>query len=289
MWLTTRLQMQWKSYPPSSRRILNYRPATLNKHPEVISIQTEILYGIHPVAEALAAGRRRIHEIYLSQGKGSQRIDDIIKKSQALKTPIKHLPLQQIHSLTGKEAHQGIAARVNPYPVLSFSDLAEEVNSYTKSPFYLLIDHVVDPHNLGALLRTALCAGVDGVIIPKDRSAGPSPVVSKTSAGALEHIRLAQVANMVYAISDLKKTGVWIIGLDKNGTGSLYEMDMTGSIAIVIGGEENGIRPLVKKNCDFLTFIPQFGPVSSLNASVAGGVAMYEAYRQRNKSRLRNV
>jgi 23S rRNA (guanosine2251-2'-O)-methyltransferase len=249
----------------------------------VISIKTEILYGIHPVAEALAAGRRKIHEIYVSSDKGNQRIEEITKKSEALNIPVRQQSLQQIQSMTGKEAHQGVAARVNPYPLFPFSELVADVSSRTKNPFYLLIDHVADPHNLGALLRTALCAGVDGVIIPKDRSAGPSPVVSKTSAGALEHIRLAQVANMVYAISDLKKTGIWITGLDINGTGSLYERDMTGGIGIVIGGEESGIRPLVKKHCDFLSFIPQTGPVSSLNASVAGGVALYEAFRQRNK------
>jgi 23S rRNA (guanosine2251-2'-O)-methyltransferase len=155
--------------------------------------------------------------------------------------------------------------------------------SRSTRPFFLLIDHVVDPHNLGALLRTALCVNVDGVIIPKDRSANPSPVVSKTSAGALEHIPLAQVANLVYAISELKKIGTWLIGLDKNGSQSLFGSDLTGSIGMVIGGEESGIRPLVKKNCDFLAFIPQSGPVSSLNASVAGGVAMYETFRQRYK------
>ena len=248
----------------------------------MIPIKTEILYGIHPVAEALAAGRRKIYELYISQGKETQRTGHIIEKSKTLDVPVNQIPQHQIQSLSGKEAHQGIAARVSPYPILALPELLAEVETRPKPPLFLLIDHVVDPHNLGALLRTALCANVDGVIIPKDRSAWPSPVVSKTSAGALEHIRLAQVANMVYAISDLKKKGVWIIGLDKNGAHSLFESDLTGSIGIVIGGEESGIRPLVKKNCDFLTFIPQAGPVSSLNASVAGGVAMYEAYRQRN-------
>jgi 23S rRNA (guanosine2251-2'-O)-methyltransferase len=249
----------------------------------VISIKTEILYGIHPITEALAARKRIFHEIYISREKESQRTADIVKKSIALKIPVKQLPIEQIQTLSGKDAHQGIAARVSPYPALSLSELLSDVFTRSTHPFFLLIDHVVDPHNLGALLRTALCAGVNGVIIPKDRSATPSPVVSKTSAGALEHIPLAQVANLVYAISDLKKMGAWIIGLDKNGSQSLFGSDLTGSIGMVIGGEESGIRPLVKKNCDFLAFIPQSGPVSSLNASVAGGVAMYEAFRQRNK------
>jgi 23S rRNA (guanosine2251-2'-O)-methyltransferase len=249
----------------------------------VISIKTEIIYGIHPVAEALAARKRIFHEIYISREKESRRAADIIKNSITLKIPVKHLPIEQIQALTGKDAHQGIAARVSPYPVLSLSELLSDAFRRSAHPYFLLIDHVVDPHNLGALLRTALCASVDGVIIPKDRSATPSPVVSKTSAGALEHIPLAQVVNMVYAISDLKKMGIWIIGLDKNGSQSLFESDLTGSIGMVIGGEESGIRPLVKKNCDFQAFIPQSGPVGSLNASVAGGVAMYEAFRQRNR------
>jgi len=139
----------------------------------------------------------------------------------------------------------------------------------------------VDPHNLGALLRTALCATLSGVIIPKDRSAEPSATVSKSSAGALEHIRLATVVNMVNTIKELKKNNIWIIGLDKDGDQSIYENDFTGNIALIVGGEESGIRPLVKKNCDFLSVIPQNGPVSSLNASVAGAIAIYEAYRQR--------
>jgi 23S rRNA (guanosine2251-2'-O)-methyltransferase len=249
----------------------------------VIPIKTEILYGIHPVAEALAAGKRTIYEIYISQDRETQRIEDIIEKSKSFDIPLRKVPLRQIQSLSGKEAHQGVAARVSHFPSLSLNELISNATSRTSRPFFVLIDHVVDPHNLGALLRTALCARVDGVIIPKDRSAAPSPVVSKTSAGALEHIPLAQVANLVYAISDLKHIGAWIIGLDKNANQSLYESDLTGSIGMVIGGEEAGIRPLVKKNCDFMMFIPQSGPVSSLNASVAGGVAMYEAFRQRSR------
>ena len=249
----------------------------------MILIKTEILYGIHPVYEALSAGRRKIYELFISQGILNPRIDPIARTAKSSAIPIKKIPLGQIQSISGKDAHQGIAARVSPYPILTLTEIINEAaTNRQQKPLYLLIDQVVDPHNLGALIRTALCTGVSGVIIPKDRSATPSPVVSKTSAGALEHIRLAQVVNMVHAISDLKKNGAWIIGLDKNGNYSLFKSDLTGSTAIVIGGEEKGIRPLVQKNCDFLAHIPQLGPVSSLNASVAGGVALYEAFRQRN-------
>ncbi len=249
----------------------------------MIFIKTEILYGLHPVSEAMAAGRRIIHEIYLAKEKRGMRIDDVVRKSQSLKIPVTFLSMDQIQSLAGKDSHQGIAAKVSPYPVLPLRKMMDAALERTSHPFFLLLDHVVDPHNLGALIRTALCVGVHGVVIPKDRSATPSPVVSKISAGALEHISLAQAVNMVYAILDLKKNGVWIAGLDKNGRQSLFETDLTGAIGLVVGAEEKGIAPLIKKHCDFLMFIPQGASINSLNASVAGGVAMYEAFRQRNQ------
>jgi 23S rRNA (guanosine2251-2'-O)-methyltransferase len=149
------------------------------------------------------------------------------------------------------------------------------------NPFLLLLDNIMDPHNLGALIRTALCVGIDGVIIPKDRSAQPSPTVSKASAGALEHISLSRVTNMVDTIKMLKKNGLWIAGMDKMSTESIFTCDLKGFNAIVIGGEGKGVRPLVKKHCDILLSIPQIGPLDSLNASVAGAVAMYEIFRQR--------
>lgn len=244
-------------------------------------MKTEIIYGIHPVFEALQAKRRTFHELYILKDTTNQRIEHIIKTAHLAKIPIQYLQRQKLHSLTGIDTHQGIAARVSPYPLLDLSDLISDNNLAGTSNFFLLIDNIVDPHNLGALIRTALCATLSGVIIPKDRSAEPSPTVSKSSAGALEHVRLATVVNMVNAIKELKKSTIWIIGLDKDGDRSIYENDFTGNIGMVVGGEESGIRPLVKKNCDFLSFIPQNGPVNSLNASVAGAVAMYEAYRQR--------
>jgi len=149
--------------------------------------------------------------------------------------------------------------------------------------FLILLDSVLDPQNLGAILRSALCAGIDGVIMPKDRSAPITPAVSKASAGALEHIYLSRVTNLVQTIKQCKNSGIWVMGLDKDADQSIYDGDMTGSIAIVLGGEQKGIRPLVKKNCDFLVSIPQLGAVDSLNASVAAAVTMYEALRQRQK------
>ncbi len=248
-------------------------------------INSEILYGIHPVAEALKAKRRSFYEIYISFEKASPRIDSILKQINDLNLPLHRLNRRQIQSLTGTDTHQGVAARVSPYPISSMSEITDRPSAGTLSSFYLLIDSVVDPHNLGALIRTALCAGITGVIIPRDRSAAPTPVVSKISSGALEHIQLARVTNLVSAMKDLKKNGTWIIGLDKNAKQSIYENDFRQACAIVVGGEETGIRPLVKKNCDGLCSIPQTGPVESLNASVAGAIALYEVYRQRSNNR----
>lgn len=245
-------------------------------------MKTDIIYGIHPVYETLAAKRRSVYELYIVKAKTSPRIDPIIDTARRAGIPIHHIERHKLQSLTGTASHQGIAARVSLFPLTDLSDLIGTGSSAVASHFFLLIDNIVDPHNLGALIRSALCAGLSGVITPRDRAATPTPAVSKSSAGALEHTRMAQVVNMVSAIKELKKYGTWITGLDKNGDRPIYEIDFTGNIAIVIGAEENGIRPLVKKNCDFLSFIPQSGPVSSLNASVAGAVAMFEAYRQRH-------
>ena len=146
----------------------------------------------------------------------------------------------------------------------------------------LMLDNVQDPQNLGAIIRTALCVGIHGVVVPKDRSASPTPAVSRASAGALEHIRLVRVTNLVQTIKHFKSCGLWVMGLQQNAAQSIYAADLSGSIALVLGGEQKGIRRLVEKNCDFMVAIPQQRTLNSLNASAAGAVAMYEAFRQRN-------
>jgi 23S rRNA (guanosine2251-2'-O)-methyltransferase len=197
------------------------------------------------------------------------------------KLPLKEVSPSKLQTIAGAVSHQGIAARVTAYPLVDVADLLEAAKSADRPPLLLLLDHIVDPHNLGAIIRTAVCAGIDAVIIPKDRSAHPSPAVSKVSAGALEYIRVALVNNLVRVVRSLKEREWWIVGLDQNAGQSLYHADLTGAIALVIGGEEKGIRALVKQNCDFLISIPQTGKVAALNASVAGAIVMYESYRQR--------
>ena len=246
--------------------------------------RTEILFGVHSVMEALAAARRRFHAIYVAKARmrsAPERLRRLNAAAESLKIPVRPVSYSRLESLAGTDGHQGLAAEVGPYPVASVSDLVGRGKPEPDHRLLVLLDHVVDPQNLGALVRSAHCAGADGCIIPKDRSAPPTPVVSKVSAGALEHILLARVTNMVHTIRMLKKEGIWIVGLDREGDTSIFSADFPPSVAIVIGGEQAGLRQLVRKHCDLLCAIPQKGKIDSLNASVAGGIAMYEVFRQR--------
>ena len=247
-------------------------------------MKTEILYGIHPVLEALKAGRRTCLEIYITPDRTPYRLSEVTEAAKTQKLPVKSLSSSQLSVLSGTESHQGVGAKVSEYPLVELDSLTETAAESNSPCFLLLLDGIVDPQNMGALIRTALCAGVDGILFPKDRSASPLPSVSKSSAGAMEHIKMAMVTNLSATIQELKHSGLWIAGLDKSAEQSLYDMDLSGPIAIVIGGEEKGIRPLVKKQCDFLVSIPQKAVFNSLNASVAGAVVMYEAVRQRMKA-----
>jgi 23S rRNA (guanosine2251-2'-O)-methyltransferase len=243
-------------------------------------MKTEILYGINPVFEALKAGKRRIYEIYIEESKISKRVIKVLKFAESKKIPVKKVKTPQLNSIVGNRQHQGVSAKVKPYEMADLTDIILTKPLNGNRHFIILLDHVIDPRNLGAIIRTALGVGVDAIIIPKDRSALPTPAVSKTSAGAIEHVRLIRVTNMVDTIMFLKQHGLWIVGLDRGADKTIYAIDLTGSIAIVIGGEEKGIRPLVKKKCDFIASIPQKGQVDSLNASVAAAIVMYEAFRQ---------
>lgn len=247
-------------------------------------MKQEILYGVHPVTEALRAGRREFVEILLAAQKKTEAGLEALALAEAAGIPIRRIPGARLAALAGSGMHQGIGAAVGPYPLVELDTVLKLRKGSESRRFLLLLDNIVDPHNLGALVRTADCVGMEGILMPKDRSAPPSPAVSKASSGALEHVRLARVSNMVNTIRVLSAEGIWVAGMDRQAPRSLFESDLTGSLAIVIGGEGKGIRPLVKKNCDFLVSIPQSGRVASLNASAAGAVAMYEAYRQRMKS-----
>lgn len=231
--------------------------------------------------EALKAGRRTIYEIYTAKKKTPPRLEPLMELAGRKHIPVTRVKDATLASLAGGEHHQGVGARVSPYPCADIAEIPLPKPDEAVGPFLLLLDTVVDPHNFGALVRTALCVGVNAVIILKDRSAAPTPAVSKASAGALEHMTVVRVTNMVKTIDLLKSKGIWIAGLNAAAGSSIFTTDLTGPLGIVIGGEEKGIRPLVRQNCDFLLSIPQTGLLDSLNASVAGAVVMYEVFRQR--------
>lgn len=245
-------------------------------------MKTEILYGIHPVTEAIKAQRRVVFEIFATNVKPGKRLTDVISLADSKTIQISPISRDRLNKIAGTRATQGIGARVSAYPVCRLSDAIDRALQNTENPFFLLLDHILDPNNLGALVRTGLGFGVDGVLITKDRAALPTPAVSRVSAGALEHVQLIRIVNMVSAIEYLKAAGIWVLGMDRGKGRSILKVDLTGPVAIIIGGEEKGIRPLVKKHCDDLIALPQQGPLNSFNASVAGGIVMFEIFRQRH-------
>jgi 23S rRNA (guanosine2251-2'-O)-methyltransferase len=244
-------------------------------------MNTEILYGYHPVREALRANRRNIHTLYIGRDSSGNRSDAISTLAASSHIPVERVTADALRSMSRTDHHQDVCARVSAYPLVTMEDLLDAHPGGSEPPFFLVIDSVLDPQNLGALIRSALAVGVLGVLTPKDRSAPPTASVSKASAGALEHILLARVTNLSRALDALRQRGLWIFGLEGTADQEIYGADLTGPVALVVGGEEKGIRPLVKQHCDLLVSIPQAGPLDSLNASVAGAVALYEVLRQR--------
>jgi 23S rRNA (guanosine2251-2'-O)-methyltransferase len=241
----------------------------------------EILFGFHSVYEALRAEKRSFKSVMLSD----RRQDSRVEKTQILalekQIPIKRVSGEALDRMARDSHHQGIVAEVSAFPVKDSRLLLREIHGRSAPFFILLAESIEDTHNLGALIRTGVCAGVDYIIIPKDRSALPSPGVSRSSAGAMEHAPIFQVTNTASLIRSLKNSGAWVSGLDAGGDRDIFQSDFTGNLVLVVGGENKGIRPVVRKECDFIVSIPISGQVNSLNASVAGGIAMYEALRQR--------
>jgi len=241
--------------------------------------ETELLFGYHAVKEALLAGRRRFKEIRVVDGRLTKRPAEVVQLANEQQIAVRTTSTEALRILCQSSQHQGIVALVNRFPVADLHQIKTAAKGHPG--FLVALDSVVDPHNLGALIRTAHCAGVDGVIIPKDRAAGPTPTVSRVSAGALEHTLLARVTNLARTMDALQQGGFWVAGLDHSGSHSVFELDATVPLVLVVGGEEKGLRPQVKKNCDLVVSIPQKGRIDSLNAAAAGAIAMYEIVRKR--------
>ena len=242
----------------------------------------DVIAGRNPVSEAVRSNRP-IDKILVAKGEKSGAIVGILAKARDKKIPVKEVDRTKLDYVSGGATHQGIVAFAAAKDYSTVDDILEYAESKGEAPFVVVLDEVEDPHNLGSIIRSAECAGAHGVVITKRRSAPVTATVVKPSAGAAEHMRIARVVNLVSAIETLKKEGLWIAGADMAGN-SMYEADMKGGFALVIGSEGSGLSKLVKENCDMTASIPMVGDIDSLNASVATGVLAYEIVRQRLKS-----
>lgn len=245
---------------------------------------TEILYGVHPLEEALRATRRTFTSIYIRAGRAERRLATIAAVAARQQIPVQTVDEAHLRRLVGHGGHQGICARVSALPVWDHDRILTSIAAASRAPFWVLLDNLQDPHNLGAIVRTAYCAGADGVVIPRDRAVPPLPSVSKSSAGSLEHLPIARVTNLVNLIQHLKQSGLWVAGLDADADQTAFTAALDGPLALVVGGEGRGLRRLVKAHCDLLVSIPQARPFDSLNASVAAALVIYEVYRRRRSA-----
>ena len=240
-----------------------------------------IIEGRNAVIEALRAGRP-IDKIYIAKGETDAALGHIASKARAAGAVVVDADRRKLDQMSVTHAHQGVIALASVREYVSVADILAFAEEKGEAPFIIVCDEISDPHNLGAVIRTAEASGAHGVIIPKRRSAGLTAIVEKTSAGAVEHVNVARVANLTAAIKELKKAGVWVFGAAAGGTTRLWDADFKNACAIVIGSEGDGMSRLVEENCDFLVSIPMAGRVSSLNASVSAAILMYEAVRQRS-------
>lgn len=247
----------------------------------------EVLYGLHAVEEALRAGKRRFDQVLVARERHDDRLERIVAACREAGVRVRQESREQLTQVAQTTAHQGVVAMVRPQEFLAIEDLyAGDPAKPDAARLVLALDGVEDPQNLGALLRVADGAGVDGVVLTERRSAPLSPVAVKASAGATEHLRIARVVNLVRALEDLKQQNLWVVGLDERGTTDYDRFDLTGDVVLVLGREGAGLHDLVKRTCDHLLRIPMAGGVSSLNVSAAGAVVLYEAFRQRRSGGL---
>ena len=239
-----------------------------------------VIEGRNAVIEALRAGTA-IDKIYLAKGDTDSALGHIANTARANGVVVVNADRRKLDEMSRTHAHQGVIAVAAVREYASIEDIFQRAEEQGEAPLIVLCDELSDPHNLGAVIRTAECAGAQGVVIPKRRSAGLTAIVAKTSAGAVSHIPVARVPNLTALMKELQKRGVWIFGAEMNGTTSLYEADLKGPAAIVIGSEGSGMSRLVAETCDFTVSIPMKGKINSLNASAAAAILLYEAVRQR--------
>ncbi len=247
---------------------------------------SDLLHGINPVAEALTAGERKPLELILPNGRLAPRLEELRAQAEEQNVRIRLIDKPEFDRLAGHNRHQQVLLRLPPFVYAEFDQLLACWRNSGRSAFFLILDGVTDPHNFGAILRSAEVAGCHGVFVAKDRSCSVTPVVEKTAAGALSHLLLCQVTNLSRTIEELKKEGVWCYGLaGDEGSQDLFSVDLTGNLALIVGSEGKGMRPNVRNHCDGLLAIPMSGQIESLNASVAAAVALFEVVRQGNANK----
>ena len=239
-----------------------------------------MIEGRNAVIEALRT-QTNIDKIYIQRGETDKTLGHIASKARAAGIVVVEADRRKLDGMSRTHAHQGVIALAAVREYVSVEDILADAAAKGEQPLLVVCDEISDPHNLGAIIRTAYCAGAHGVIIPKRRSAGLTSIVAKTSAGAVSHMKVARVPNIPALLKDLKKQGIWVFGTAADGTTGLYQADLKGPAAIVIGSEGDGMTRLAAKNCDFLVSIPMKGDLNSLNASASAAILLYEAVRQR--------
>lgn len=243
----------------------------------------DLLYGINPVTEALRGRRRKPLQLLLLDGQLPPRLQSLKELAGKQNLPIRFCRREELDRMAGNARHQGAILRISSFSYTALDDLIDSARQTDQSVFFLVLDGITDPHNFGAILRSADASGCHGVIVAKDRACPVTGVVEKTAAGALAHLPLCQVTNLARAMDRLHAESIWIYGLaGEAGAMSLYEADLKSDLALVVGSEGGGLRPVVRKRCDLLLGLPMRGGVPSLNASVAAAVALFEVVRQRS-------
>lgn len=257
-----------------------YKEKSVRGENHIVEEREDLIAGRNAVTEAIKSDRT-IEALYIAKGQTEGSINSIISLAKEKKLVIKEVDRKKLDSLCGGIVHQGVAVRITPYKYYEVSDILNFAKKKGEAPFIVILDEIEDPHNLGSIIRTAELCGVHGIIIPKRRNVGVTSTVYKSSVGAIEHMKVAKVTNINKVIDELKEEGIWVYGADIDGVEYSYEVNFSGPCAIIVGSEGKGISKLTLKKCDKLVKIPMVGKINSLNASVAGGIMMYEVLKGR--------
>ena len=264
----------------ASRRKRPQMEAEPKRREEPRELPDDVLVGRNAVTEALKSGRG-INKLWIASGDREGSVSEIAALAKERGIVVQYVERAKIEALAGGHRHQGVLAYVAPVPYAELDDILKAAEEKGEAPFLVLLDELEDPHNLGALLRTADATGVHGILIPKRRSVSLNATVAKTSAGAVEYVPVARIGNIAQTLKKLKEKGFWVAGADMDGEKAYYEADLTGPLVLVVGSEGKGMSRLTKEACDFIVRMPMVGRINSLNASVAGSILMYESMRQR--------